>query len=100
MAQLAHSDKLPMLKAGRRDLASADAQPGRPARALEVEPTVLTGADLGWENVATATAVADVLIRHLGYKLKDVGQWLGRDIAEHGRGRDQMTFMFVNHHST
>jgi REP element-mobilizing transposase RayT len=46
-----------------------------------IEPEVLGGADRGWE-VSRARALAGyVLIRRLGYKLKDVARCLGRDMA-------------------
>jgi putative transposase len=51
------------------------------ARALEVEPGVLSGADRGWQTSRQRALVAYVLIRRLGYKLKDVAKYLGRDIA-------------------
>jgi chromosomal replication initiation ATPase DnaA len=51
------------------------------ARALEVEPAVLTGADRSWQMSRCRAVVAYVLIRRLGYKLKDVAKCLGRDLA-------------------
>jgi len=51
------------------------------ARALEVEPRVLSGADRGWETSRQRALAGYVLIRLFGYKLKDVAKCLGRDIA-------------------
>ena len=51
------------------------------ARAVEVEPQVLEGADRGWEVSQSRALVGYVLIRRLGYKLKDVAKCLGRDAA-------------------
>jgi hypothetical protein len=51
------------------------------ARAVEVEPQVLEGADRGWEISQTRALVGYILIRRLGYKLKDVAKCLGRDVA-------------------
>lgn len=51
------------------------------ARGMEIEPEVLGGSDRGWQ-VSRARAVAGyVLIRRLGYRLKDVAKCLGRDMA-------------------
>jgi putative transposase len=51
------------------------------ARAVEVELQVLEGADRGWEVSQSRALVGYVLIRRLGYKLKDVAKCLGRDVA-------------------
>jgi REP element-mobilizing transposase RayT len=51
------------------------------ARALEVEPAVLSGADRSWQTSRCRALVAYVLIRQFGYKLKDVAKCLGRDLA-------------------
>lgn len=51
------------------------------ARAVEVEPQVLEGADRSWEVSQLRALVGYVLIRRLGYKLKDVAKCLGRDVA-------------------
>ena len=51
------------------------------ARALEVEPVVLSGADRSWEVSRHRALIGYVLIRRLGYKLKDVAKCLGRDMA-------------------
>jgi putative transposase len=51
------------------------------ARAVDVEPAMLSGADRGWETSRCRALVAYVLIRGLGYKLKDVAKCLGRDAA-------------------
>ena len=51
------------------------------ARALEVDPEVLSGVDRSWEVSRHRALVGYVLIRRLGYKLKDVAKCLGRDIA-------------------
>ncbi len=51
------------------------------ARAVDVEPAVLSSADRGWETSRNRALVAYVLIRRLGYKLKDVSKCVGRDIA-------------------
>jgi putative transposase len=51
------------------------------ARAAEVEPQVLEGADRGWEVSRSRAMVGYVLIRRLGCKLKDVAKCLGRDVA-------------------
>ena len=53
----------------------------RAARAVEVEPQVLEGADRGWEVSQSRALVGYVLIRRLGYKLSDVSRCLGRDLA-------------------
>ena len=53
----------------------------RAAQALEVDPGVLSGTDRGWEVSRHRALVGYVLIRQLGYKLKDVARYLGRDIA-------------------
>lgn len=51
------------------------------ARAVEVEPSVLSGSDRGWAVSQNRALVGYVLIRRLGYKLKDVARCLGRDTA-------------------
>jgi putative transposase len=51
------------------------------ARAVEVELQVLQGADRGWEVSRSRALVGYVLIRRLGYRLKDVAKCLGRDAA-------------------
>jgi hypothetical protein len=51
------------------------------ARALDVDPEVLSGVDRSWEVSRHRALVGYVLIRRLGYKLKDVARCLGRDIA-------------------
>jgi chromosomal replication initiation ATPase DnaA len=51
------------------------------ARAVKVEMEVLEGADRGWDISQTRALVGYVLIRRLGYKLKDVAKLLGRDVA-------------------
>ena len=53
----------------------------RAARAVEVEPDVLGRADRGWEVSQARAMVGYVLIRRLGYKLKDVARCLCRDVA-------------------
>ena len=53
----------------------------RAARAVGVEPEVLGGADRGWEVSRVRALVGYVLIRRLGYKLKEVARCLGRDMA-------------------
>ena len=45
------------------------------------EVEVLEGADRGWEISQTRALVGYILIRRLGYKLKDVAKCLGRDVA-------------------
>ena len=51
------------------------------ARAAGVEAQVLEGADRGWKVSQSRALVGDVLIRRLGYQLKDVAKCLGRDAA-------------------
>jgi putative transposase len=51
------------------------------ARGVGVEPEVLGGADRGWEVSRARALVGYVLIRRLGYKLKEVASCLGRDMA-------------------
>jgi hypothetical protein len=51
------------------------------ARALEVEPAVLSGADRSWQMSRCRALVAYVLVRRFGYKLKDGAKCLGRDLA-------------------
>lgn len=51
------------------------------ARAVKVEMNVFEGADRGWEISQTRALVGYILIRRLGYKLKDVAKCLGRDVA-------------------
>ena len=51
------------------------------ARAVEVPPQVLEGADRGWEVSQSRAMVGYVLSRRLGYKLEDVAKVLGRDVA-------------------
>jgi hypothetical protein len=51
------------------------------ARAVEVDPEVLSGVDRSWEVSRHRALVGYVLIRRLGYKLKVVAKCLGRDIA-------------------
>ena len=51
------------------------------ARGVGVGPEVLGGADRGWEVSRARALVGYVLIRRLGYKLKDVARCLGRDMA-------------------
>ncbi len=53
----------------------------RAARAVKLEPEVLLGADRGWKTSRSRALVGYVLIRRLGYKLKDVAKCLGRDVA-------------------
>jgi hypothetical protein len=47
------------------------------ARGVELEPRVLSGADRGWETSRCRALVGYVLIRRLGYKVKDVAKCLG-----------------------
>ena len=51
------------------------------ARELEVDPSVLSGSDRGWAVSRRRALVGYVLIRRLGYTLKDVAKCLGRDTA-------------------
>jgi putative transposase len=51
------------------------------ARAVGIEPEVLGGADRGWQVSRARAVVGYVLIRRLGYRLKDVAKYLGRDMA-------------------
>jgi putative transposase len=51
------------------------------ARALEVDPEVLSGADRSWEVSRHRALIGYILIRRLGYKLKDVAKCLGRDMT-------------------
>ena len=51
------------------------------ARALDVDPEVLSGVDRSWEVSRHRALIGYVMIRRLGYKLKDVAKCLGRDIA-------------------
>ena len=51
------------------------------ARGVRVEPEVLGGADRGWEVSRARALVGYVLIRRLGYQLKEVAMCLGRDMA-------------------
>jgi len=51
------------------------------ARALDVDPVVLSGPDRSWEVSRHRALIGYVLIRRLGYKLKEVAKCLGRDIA-------------------
>jgi putative transposase len=51
------------------------------ARAIGVEPAVLSGADRGWETSRSRALVGYLLIRRLGYKLSEVAKCLGRDTA-------------------
>jgi putative transposase len=53
----------------------------RAARGVKVEPEVLGGADRGWQVSRARALVGYVLIRRMGYKVKDVARCLGRDIA-------------------
>jgi len=65
------------------------AEPKRPLRVVfrsaahgvKVAPEVLGGADRGWEVSRARALVGYVLIRRLGYKVKDVARCLGRDMA-------------------
>jgi hypothetical protein len=51
------------------------------ARAVGTAPEVLEGADRGWEVSQSRALIGYVLIRRLGYQLKDVAKCLGRDAA-------------------
>jgi predicted transcriptional regulator len=51
------------------------------ARAVGIAPEVLGGADRGWRVSRARAVVGYVLIRRLGYRLKDVAKYLGRDMA-------------------
>jgi len=51
------------------------------ARGVGVEPQVLGGADRGWGISQARAVVGYVLIRRIGYRLKDVARFLGRDVA-------------------
>ena len=51
------------------------------ARAVGVQPELLSGADRGWGISRYRALIGYVLIRRLGYKLKDVAKCLGRDMA-------------------
>ena len=53
----------------------------RAGRAVELDPEVLSGVDRSWEVSRHRALVGYVLIRRLGYRLKDVAECLGRDIA-------------------
>ena len=51
------------------------------ARAVGVDAQVIEGADRGWKVSQSRALIGYVLIRRLGYKLKDVTKCLGRDVA-------------------
>ncbi len=51
------------------------------ARTVGVEPKILGGADRAWEIFKTRALVGYVLIRRLGYSLREVSLCLGRDVA-------------------
>jgi hypothetical protein len=51
------------------------------ARAVGEEPKVLGGADRAWGISKTRALVGYVLIRRLGYRLREVSLCLGRDVA-------------------
>jgi len=51
------------------------------ARAVGVEPNVLGGADRAWGISKTRALVGYLLIRRLGYRLREVSLCLGRDVA-------------------
>jgi putative transposase len=51
------------------------------ARGVGVEPRLLGGADRGWGISRARALVGYVLIRRIGYRLKDVARFLGRDVA-------------------
>jgi putative transposase len=51
------------------------------ARAVGTAREVLEGADRGWEVSQSRALIGYVLIRRLGYQLKDVAKCLGRDAA-------------------
>jgi putative transposase len=46
-----------------------------------LEPEVLSGADRSWRASRYRALAGYVLIRRLGYKLKDVAKFMGRDVA-------------------
>lgn len=51
------------------------------ARLVGVETQVLRSADRGWAVSRARTTLAYVLVRRLGYKLAEVANYFGRDIA-------------------
>jgi chromosomal replication initiation ATPase DnaA len=48
---------------------------------LDIEVSVLRGADRSWAVSKARKQVAYVLVRRMGYRLKDVAGYLGRDTA-------------------
>jgi chromosomal replication initiation ATPase DnaA len=48
---------------------------------LDIEVSVLRGADRSWAVSKARKQVAYVLVRRMGYRLKDVAGYLGRDAA-------------------
>lgn len=51
------------------------------ARAVNLEPEVLSEADRSWRASRYRALAGYVLIRRLGYKLEDVAKFMGRDVA-------------------
>ncbi len=51
------------------------------ARAVGVESDILGGADRAWEVSKSRALVGYVLIRRLGYRLREGSSCLGRDVA-------------------
>jgi len=73
-----HADKEPAIPRPKQPLRVAFRSA---ARALEIDPALLSGADCGWNTSRSRALVAYVLIRRLGYKLTDVAKCLSRDTA-------------------
>ena len=48
---------------------------------LDIEVSVLRGADRSWAVSKARKQDAHVLVRRMGYRLKDVAEYLGRDAA-------------------
>jgi chromosomal replication initiation ATPase DnaA len=48
---------------------------------LDIEVSVLRGANRSWAVSKARKQVAHVLVRRMGYRLKDVAGYLGRDAA-------------------
>lgn len=53
----------------------------KPGKYLDIEVSVLRGADRSWAVSKARKQVAYVLVRRMGYRLKDVAGYLGRDAA-------------------
>ena len=62
-------------------MSSADRDVRNLGKYLDIEVSVLRGGDRSWALSKARKPVVYVLVRRMGYRLKDVAGYLGRDAA-------------------